>query len=277
MNRAFPALGLLLGTLAAALVAVGVARDLERAGSRPSTPTVGYSHPPIGIMRPASIERTRSFDWQRWSQPLSVVPQMSTAVKPIMPVKRVIVDWNSLAATVARAGDTTLVDALIRTSDGIDDARERDLIPFGHVMVGGRLVKLEHRGRRLEVGEAWTVRLHYDSDRRQVLTPPSIAASLTLHRVAGLPDEKRLLWSDDCRTLIHWTNQTAKTGWNRLFDSLHRADDFVTLTTWSQRSVNDGWDRLAGHVKRQVWLATMSRSPKATPVHSAERVSEGKR
>lgn len=279
MNRAFPALGLLLGTLAAALIAVGVARDLERAGMRPSSAKVDRTQNTPAVLRPASVERAWSADWRRWTKPLVAVSQQAIAAQSPPSATRPIVDRRAFAATLARcrAGDTARVDALIRTSDGIDDLRESDTVPLGHVLVGGRLVKLEHRGRRLEVGEAWTSRLHYEPDRRQTLAPLDPATALSRYRAAPLPGDKLLLWSDDRRTLIDWTHDAAAEAFDLLRVALRRADGFVTLAAWSQRQVSDGWTMLANHVKRQAWVATLPPLPDAAPVQSAQRLPEGKR
>jgi len=279
MNRAFPALGLLLGTLAAALVAAGVARDLERAGPRPSSTMTEHAPSISVVLRPASIERSRSIDWKRWTKQLIDVTQPAILAKLPSPTSRPIVDLRELVAMLAgcESGDTASVDTLIRTSDGIDDIRESDAVAYGHVLVGGQLVKLDHRGRRLEVGEAWTGWLHFEPDRRMTLAPLDPATALSRYRVPSLPGDKLLLWSDDRRALIGWTNDTAAETLNRLLVALRRADGFVTLSAWSQRQVTHGWTSVANHVKRQVWLATLPTLPDAVPVQSAQRLRGGKR
>lgn len=278
MNRAFPALGLLLGSLMAALVAVGVASDLKRAGHRCSTATVDRTSAQPADFRLASICLKITVDWRRWTQQLVAVTSSTQPAKLPSPTARPSVDYCDLAKILAdgRPGDTSVVDELIRTSDGIVERQESNVVPYGHVRVGGRLVKLTHRGRPLEVGEAWTWRLHYEPNRRAMLTSPDPATALTQHRVASLPGDKLLLWSEDRRALADWTIDASAAAFDQFLGALHTVEHFIRLSNWSQQKVYDGWAMLTNHMKRQAWLATLPSLHDAVPIRSALRLRGGK-
>jgi hypothetical protein len=305
MNRASLALVLLLGTVAATLVAAGVARDLDRAGPRTSQPGVVHTDevspviphrvpwivgevvtcslsfdrtmPPSVIELSPLVPRSLPVEWKPWSKHLVAVPPID-----LVPLRRPqktcrFVDRRQLARLLAKynPADTKQVDDLIRANDGIADEADAATVPYGHVSVGGRLLKLEYRLAGGGAEFAWTGVLHYGADRRQTLLPIDPAAALCRQVVTPLPGEPLRFWSEDQRAIIAATSAGVRTAFEGFVGGLSRAATIVKVADWAGGRFDAALASVTRHVKREIWLAMMPESPKAAPVQSAQRPRAG--
>jgi hypothetical protein len=312
MNRASLALVLLLGTVAAALVAAGVARDLERAEIRGSTPAIGIVIPtapalqpeveavvptvsrPIVVLHasgrlpvlnesilviPASSQ-TLQVDLNAWMKRFIAIPKFEAAQNerplPRVTQSRKHKQSRKFARLLARsnAGDTAKVDALIRDNDGIDDPRSS--VPFGHVRIAGRLIELEHRGSVKPLELNWTGRLHYGLDPRQTLRHLDPLAALVTTKAARLPGETPRLWSADRRAVIDSITATLRDVGKQTVAAAEQIAAIVTLGQWAHQQVDLGLEVVARHLKREAWLATVPMPVKSAPVRSAQRLKADK-
>lgn len=299
MNRASLALGLLLGTVAAALVAIGVAHDLDRAELRtPSVPTAVAT-----VKSPNMIERLylpvekpvvfgTSLNWPITTEPAVHLPLSTGTVNvdlnawlkfrvaiPKLQAEdgqtsnRVIIDDVKLAQILSdlASSGTSAVDRLIRENDGINDVRDADAIPFGHVMIGGRLVGLEHRGINDGSRFAWTGRLHYGADPRQTLQPvDSLAASIAA-KTAALPWAMPRLWSEDRRAMIAAASDALRGAGEGTLAVVNQVGLVIPVASWANHQFNAGLELVTLQVKRQAWLALIPTPTRAAPVQSAQR------
>lgn len=230
MNRAAPALVLLLGTLGGSIIAIGVARDLDRVCRRPVTPAEQResvaAHTPFAWPRstPNAMIRSisRSPGYSPIAPPLRVEVQGSllpfrVALRQAAVARQVpqptlapartcrVVDRRDLARQLAgiNAGQTAAVDRLIALNDGVDDDREADRIPYGYVAIGpdGLRVKLQYRPEST-MPATWGESAKIGASTRQTLGSNVAATVPNRQQVGGFPWDKTLLWSDDCRELI---------------------------------------------------------------------------
>jgi hypothetical protein len=305
MNRASLALVLLLGTVAATLVAAGVARDLDRAGLRTSEPDVvntdqvlqaiphrtpwvvgeivtcslsfNRATPPSVIELSPLVGHHLPAEWKPWSRHLVAVPPIDLV--PLRQPEKTcrFVDRRQLARLLAEhnPADTKRVDDLIRANDGIAEEADAATIPFGHVSVGGRLLRLDHRSTGGGAEFAWTGVLHYGADRRQTLRPIDAAAALGRQVVEPLPGETLRLWSDDCAAMIAATSAWSADMAEALGRGLLRTAKIVKLADWAGGQFDEALACVTRHLKREVWLAISPPSPKSAPVQSAQRPRTG--
>ena len=306
MNRASLALGLLLGTVAVALVAAGVVRDLERVESRSVAPIVAETirtpqsvkAPQVAIApkvvvvldehqyRPLPADpvallpltsHTIQVDVTSWMKQIVAIPKFE-ARKSDPPLPRVILDRRELVQILAAVMtvDISTVDRLIRENDGIDDVREARSVPFGHVIVGGRVVVLKHRGVADESHLAWTGGLHYGQNVRETLQHRDPTSALIATKSERLPGEKMRLWSNDRQEAVDAITKAVRNAGRGTVALAEQVRAVVTIGQWANSQFAAGLDRVAVHVKRDAWLATIPHPATQAPVQSAQRPNGGK-
>lgn len=298
MNRSLPALILLLGTLGGSIVALGVARDLERVGRRPAndshvsssahsvsfgrhvaTPEVTIRSEALGDQSPLAGPPLRYEDDVDFVA--DAIDLLDTAwLRDATAIVNRSTEW--LARTPI--ADTTTVDALIAENDGLIaendglfEKNERDRIPYGIVAIGPdrTFVELQYRGD-LFVGELlWTGSLHYGGNAQQTLGSTVATTAPIAQAARPLPWDKLVLWSSDRRALTSRCTSWVTTVMQAGIASIELVGTAGDAVTWVDRQIGRSWDRLAVHVKRDLWLVNAPAF--SAPMRSAELPQGDKR
>lgn len=286
MNRSLPALILLLGTLGGSIVALGVARDLERASRRPA------SHAEV-------TAQNASFDHGRTTPNVTIRREWLNPAEPTITPLRHRDDVDYVAETIGIWENDWLLQAksILRRSTEqyrlAEFARKKTVVaptpqippakselsvekrrtprvPQGYVAVGPdrNLVAVNFRSDAFTGTLLWTGSLHYGGNARQTLGSTVVTTTPIAQAEQPLPWDKLVLWSSDRRAWVARCGRWTAGILQAVAGALESVGTAGNCAAWLDRQVGRSWDRLVTQVKRDLWLVTVP--DLAIPMRSAE-------
>lgn len=283
MNRSLPALILLLGTLGGSIVALGVARDLERANRRSTVHAETAKSGTFGHGRTIPNVTIRT-QWLLPAEPTVApllhqdeVDYVTTAIEALEN------DWLQQAEEIVRrsteelrrraalaAAEAKAKEIAAAKNHSVVVKRPSYRVPQGHVAVGPNreLVAIEYRGDSFTGAFLWTGALHYGGYSRETIGSTVVNTTPVSQAALPLPWDKLVLWSSDrlawkkrCQS---WTTNLLNSSVATMELGSYAADG----VQWIDRQLGRSWDRMANQVRRELWLVTVPSL--AVPVRSAE-------